>query len=294
MPYQLWFQFNSKNNKEFENCNKPLVTFLWSILPTIVSKIRTKIDFQLVDVSKDSDIKQASKMGINDLPVLRSGEQNIAIGIKEIRTFLARLAEGKSNIMKGGNRNSMIQNRISRNAVTDDDEDDNEDMRPVRSSKDEEEIEEMWKQEIIDSSGEEEDGNDDANERLARATAFTKKRERDNQPSYGRRRGKNAADKSSSKLKQRGGEQKRPPSRTHRMTPHGSADRNGGDDEQEGFQPNRSSKSQGKNNKTSNKRDNVEASTADISRSLNPKSSDAKQEDDLMTQFWENNSETQY
>lgn len=271
MSYQLWFQFNSKDRSLYQESNKPMIQFLRNVLPKLIPKIRSLITFQVVDTAKTDDVAKAEAMGITSLPLLRLGSKNKAVGLKAIQAFLAKLSNGQKARDARRSREELDEN-----------------MNPVKLGRDEQEIEDMWRNEIIENSDDEEDANEDVNDRMARATAFTKRREKEAESPYARR--KNKDKKGNSKLNKGRNNPKRPPSRSRRTTAQGSTqeDDEEANDISEEEEPKRKPKARGK------RKANVEASPAEISRGLDSKNAESSHDDELMAQFWENNTETAY
>lgn len=280
MPYQLWFQFNSSKKEQFQNCNKPLIDFLKSRMTKLIPIIKESIKFQLVDTSKPDDIKQAQAKGIKSLPALISNG-NVTIGLTQIEKFIDQLiTRGVPKKLSRPNGEDDIEIQMG--------EDDNISRPNRKRTDDEDEIESMWRSEIVENSDDEDMGDDDANDRIARAEAMTERRKAlaERHETGGKRRGKQQQSKP-----------KRPPVRTHRNTPQGNAGRRNDDTDDD--QPGRPRQKAPpmpdppEEPRRQRKKTNVEHTPSEITRSLGGHGEQA-QEDALMSKFWDNQEQSAY
>ncbi len=302
MSYQLWLQYNSEKKEQFQNCNRPLIDFLKVRASRLIPIIGDIIRLQVVDTSKPSDIKQAAARGITSLPTLIVDKQSI-IGLSKIEQYLDGI------IKQGSVRQPGQAARRKRGGGGDGGDDDDYAVgvegddgisRPARRTGEEDEIEQMWRSEIVDNSDEDDMGDDDANDRMARAEAMTARRKAlaEKNEGGGRRRGK-AKGASQGRTQAR-----RPPARTRGNTPEGNADNDDMEEREQEAPP--SSRRKAGNTKglpppppargggRQRKKDNVEGTPAEISRSLGGGDAEGQRDDALMSKFWENQESTSY
>lgn len=279
MPYQLWFQFNSEKKEQFQNVNKPLIDFLKSRLPKLIPIIGETIRFQLVDTSKTQDIKEAEAKGIKSLPTLITGSTPV-VGLSKIEAFLDDVIDNKKSqaTARSSNKSQTRAPAASRNIGGSD------------------EIEEMWRKEIVENSDDDEagDGESDINARLERATAMTQNRKQITERYQGGG-GRGKSKKSTVPPPSASKKQSKRPSRSQPQQ-----QQQDDNDDDPGNNSNRNQNQQPRNiqaptpARTRNRRGNIEPSPAEISRHLPPADGDSRKDDDLMSKFWDNNTESSY
>lgn len=282
MPVELWFQYDSTKKDEFRNCNKPLCEFLEKHMPALLVKLKQPINFKLVDVSIPSDIKEAAERGVRNLPMLINNDDK-KVGLSEIQKYIVTIIKGGSQEPRQRQRSDTHDDGLG---------------SPVRPTDDEQDIQNLWWDGIVENDDDECEGNEDVNDRLARAEAFTKRREKmTEKPSHGRRRpqqGRKRPDTDDGQdhrprarpdgYRPSGQSRpKQPPRAKSRVTPE--------PEEEEEETPRKKTPAKVERRRRGA---DLEVSPAEISKSLNPGDGQAHADDELMSRFWENQTSTSY
>ena len=272
MPFQLWFQYNSEKKQDYQQYNKPLVSFLEQILPLLIPKIRNKIEFKVVDNSKPSDVKRAQQHGVTSLPMLITAGNKIT-GISKIQDYMKTLLKSSDAAKKQGS--GIVSNRVE--------DDINE---PTVLTEEDEEIRNMWQEEIVENSDEDENDDEDMNERKERASAIMAQRKKlgEQRMGTGRRAGGNNGRKGAKSRPTKN----RPASRTSRTTPKGNRE-----EEESGMDAPAEQETQERSSRRTRKKARDNVNTVELTVGLDG-NAEQRQDDGLMARFWENNESTQY
>lgn len=278
MSIELWLQYDSKNPEEYKDCNQDLCKFLEEHLEEIIPKIKKPFSFKLVDVSCPEDIEEASSRGITKLPMLIYKQERL-VGPAEIKNYIM----------------SLITKRERRRANPEDDGID----APVIIKDDEQEVQNMLWDGIVENDDEEDDKDGNSQVIAAKAEEFNRRREKyvASQPKRrtpGRGRSQPADGRRALPRARPDGYRPSGESRSKKPPPPSQSSKTKSQKPKKTRQPQEDSDNEPEEKPRRRRGADIDISPAEVSRGLPASDSREKEDDQMMAQFWDNQSATVY